>query len=133
MPYADLMGLLVTVDQYREPIEYDLIRLGLRLRDVGTDAFTWADLFVIVRQAPRDSALVRALDEDHEWGLAELLLAEVADGIAVANWHRSGTPTQARKGDFPKPIPRPGHQPDETTYGKGALPIDEMAEWLGWT
>ena len=118
------------LDDYAEPLAFDLMGMGLRLRDVGTPSFSWADLYVVIRQLPRASALGRALDpETAPWGLQELLLAEIADALNVSNWQRSG----ATKRDYPKPIPRPGVESPTTTYGKGAIPYDEMAEWLGWT
>lgn len=84
----------------------------------------------MVRQGPRGSALFRAMNpEDHEWTTDALLLAEVADAVRVANWQRGS----GKRADYPKPIPRPGVESDSTTYGKGAIPIDAMAEWLGWT
>lgn len=64
--------------------------------------------------------------EEHEWALDALLLAEVADALRVANWQRGG----GKRSDYPKPIPRPGVEPESTTYGKGAIPIDEMEAWL---
>lgn len=123
-----MRALLDLLDEHEEPIAYDLIRLGLRLRDLGTDRLSWGDLWAIVRNAPRDSALYRALNPDHEWTLTDLLLAEVADAVRVANWQRGS----AKRHEYPKPIPRPGVEPQSATYGKGAIPIDEMAEWLGW-
>lgn len=117
------------LDEYAEPIAYDLLGLGLRLRDLGSDRFSWADLYAVIRQTPPGSALGRSLNPDHVWDLKALLLAEIADALNVANWQRSGQPRR----DYPKPIPRPGVEPTTTTYGKGALPYDEMAEWLGWT
>lgn len=109
---------------------FDLIALGLRLRHLGTDALTWADLLTIVQQSDRSTALYRAMNpEDHQWDLATLLLAEIGDALNVANWQRGG----GKKRDYPKPYPRPGVEPDSVTYGKGAIPIDEMADFLGWT
>lgn len=63
-----------------------------------------------------------------EWGVTELLLAEIADSNNVAAWQRGG----GTKRDYPKPIPRPGVQPDSTRIGKGAIPLDQMDEFLGW-
>lgn len=68
------------------------------------------------------------MNPDNVWGLPEQLLALVADLLAVANWQRG----QGKKADAPKPIPRPGVTPEGTKFGSGALPYDEMAEWLGW-
>lgn len=97
---------------------------------MGSARFTWGDLFAVIRQSSRDTALFRSVNpETHEWGLLELLVAEGTDAARVANWQRGN----GKKSDYPKPIPRPGvKQPETHTYGKGAIPIDEMAEWLGW-
>lgn len=130
--FLDLHSLLVTLDvaEYREAVEYDLIALGLRLRDVGSEALSWGDVYTVLRQSPRSSALFRAMNPDeHEWSLSNLLLGEVADAVRVANWQRGS----GKKGDYPKPIPRPGVQKTDETYGKTAIPMDEMAEFLGWT
>lgn len=73
---------------------------------------------------------MRATDpEGHLWGLTEQLLADIADHTHIAAWQRGG----GKKKDYPKPIPRPGVEPDEVRYGKKPLPLDRMAEWLGWT
>lgn len=82
---------------------------------------------MILRQSGEDSSFVRAL-RGHDWTRAELLAAEQVDLLAVSAWQRGS----GKRKDYPKPIPRPGHEPESTTYGSGALPIDEMAEWLGW-
>lgn len=63
------------------------------------------------------------------WTLDRLLLAEAVDALNVANWQRGS----AKRSDFPKPIPRPGVEPESQTFGKGAIPYDEMAAWLGWS
>ena len=126
--YTEIIGLLDLMDEHEEAIAYDCLTLGLRLRNVGTEDFTWGDLLAIVRQSPRSSALYRAMNPDEaEWGLTEQLLAVVADYTAVGNWQRG----QGKQKDYPKPIPRPGVQGDKR-YGKQAVSIDEMAEWLGW-
>lgn len=68
--------------------------------------------------------------DEYGWGLPEQLLAAVVDELAIANWQRG----QGKRTDYPKPIPRPGVRDEEsTTYGKGAVPTDEIADWLGWT
>lgn len=109
-------------------MEYDLIERGLRLRDLGTPRFTWHDLAVIVKHLPRTSALVRELDgDDHIWGLTEQLLAAAVDELRGANWQRG----PAKKKDRPKPIPRPGVEQNKT-FGKDAVSMVEMADWLGW-
>ncbi|MEU3599894.1 hypothetical protein ABZ714_14380 [Streptomyces sp. NPDC006798] len=129
--YAEIRYLLDLIGKYEEPLAYDCLALGLRLRNVGrTDDFTWGDLLAIVRQSPRSSAFYRATnpDEASGWGLQEHLLAWVADLIAVSNWQRG----QGKKKDYPKPIPRPGVETPDKKFGQEAIPMDDMKAWLGW-
>lgn len=126
--YSDILGLLNLVEKHEEAIAYDCITLGLRLRNVGTEDFTWGDLLAIVRQSPRSSALFRSQHPDEAvWGHQEQLLALIADTLAAANWQRA----QGKKKDYPKPIPRPGVEQDKK-FGNEAVSIDEMSSWLGW-
>lgn len=83
---------------------------------------------MIVRQSPTGTALHRAMDDDFAWGLPEQLLAGIFDRLAEGNWQRG----EGKASDRPKPLPRPGIEPDEKKFGKGPLPWDEMAAWLGW-
>lgn len=62
------------------------------------------------------------------WGLTELLLAEAVDALRIANWQRGS----GKRSEYPKPLPRPGVEPESLTYGSKPVPIDELDEWLGW-
>lgn len=125
-----ILGLLDLIDQHGEAIEYDLISLGMRLRDLGTDKLSWRDLLVITRQAPRQSALARAAHgSDLAWGLTEHLLATAVDALNIANWQRGneGRKSPSRK---PKPVPRPGVKDTEsTTVGADPIPMSEFDTW----
>jgi hypothetical protein len=126
--YTEILWLLDLIDKHGEALNYDCISLGLRLRNVGSEDFTWGDLLAIVRQSPRSSALYRSTNpEEAAWGLQEHLLATIADYTAIGIWQRG----QGSKKDRPKPIPRPGVETDQK-WGKDAIPVDEMAAWLGW-
>lgn len=122
--HGGIRGLLELLDEHQEAVEYDLITLGLRLRDIGPD-FTWHDLAVITRNLPLDSALSRAhLGPDYQWTLANLLAAAEVDALRVANWQRS----DAKKSDYPKPIQRPGIGPEPKV--REAVSMDEMRDRL---
>lgn len=124
-----MIALVEFIDEHQEAVEYDLIGLGLRLRDFPNAGFTWRDLLVIVQQSPRTSAVYRSVaGPDWEWDLANQLRAASVDALNGANWQRGS----GKDRDRPKPIPRPGVEPDAKSWGKGALPVDEMADWLGW-
>ena len=124
-----ILAVLTLIDEHREPIEFDLISLGLRLRDCPSPGFNWRDLWVICRRLGRSSELYKAMnpDDDTSWSVTDYLLALVADNTAFRLWQAAGG-----KGRKPKPIPRPG---DTKKYGGDSLPVDQMADWLGegWT
>jgi hypothetical protein len=126
-----IRGLLELIRQHREALEYDLIALGLRLDWLGTRRLTWRDLWVVVSQSPKGSAVHRAqAPGEWEWDLQADLTAGVFDALQIANWQRG----RARRSEFPKPLPRPGVEPDSQTIGSGVgIPMDEMAKRLGWT
>lgn len=87
---------------------------------------------VILREAPEGSAFFRSYyGEEAAWSPDRQLLAAAVDVLNIANWQRGG----GKRKDFPQPIPRPGVGPERSTYGDkaSAIPIDEMAAWLGWT
>lgn len=123
--------MLNLLDEHGDAVEYDLICLGLRLRHLGTKRLTWRDLKVIIQQQPASSALFRAMNpEEHHWTLGNQLIAAAIDALHTANWQRAGDPKAPR----PRPTPRPGVESPDTRYGgKGdAVPLEQMAEWLGW-
>lgn len=89
---------------------------------------------------PPESATARAIrppEPDDLWDLDAHLLAIIADRLGVLQAISTATYSGQRKVKFPKSIPRPGlvGDDDSKTFGGGdsALPIDEMAEWLGWS
>ena len=70
------------------------------------------------------------------WDLQATLTALLIDEIRVLRWEFERVNFKGKTRP-PDPIPRPGVAPaeDKTTFGGGAsvLPLDEMAEWLGWS
>lgn len=75
------------------------------------------------------AAYWRAVAPDRAaWGLSEQLLAELNDRFALFCWGLGG-----RKGAQPKPIPRPGVEPDEEVVVIGASrgfdSIEEFEDW----
>lgn len=86
------------------------------------------------RWLPTEAAVWRAVSPpspEDAWGLTEHLLAIIADRLAWISYVQQKV--AGGKPQKPKNIPRPGVVGSETnTYGKDALPMDEMAEWLGW-
>ena len=126
-----ITGLVLLIEEHGPAIEYDLIKLGLRLRHLGSEALSWRDLLVIVQHSERGTALQNSMHPDAApWGLSEHLLAVVADAVIAGNWmqSRDGQKNKNR----PKPIPRPGVVPDKKKFGGRAESMDTIRAWLGW-
>lgn len=122
-----ILSLCELVDEFPEAVEYDVLRHGLRLRDLGSPSFTWRDLKVIVgQQKPAESAVWMQENPDHVWGLPEFLLADVAVTLRVMLWAK--TKDGARNRNRPKLIERPGARPER--LGRKPIPLDEMDAWL---
>lgn len=124
--HGGIRSLLILLDEHQEAIEYDLIRLGLRLDWLGTPRLSWRDLLVIVKQSPRSSALAMAVHgEQTQWGVLEHLTGHVVDLLQLANWQRGGK----KAGPRPKPIPRPGSKDDSQRFGHEPIAIKDFNDW----
>ncbi len=106
------------------------MQIGLRIRDVGSDALTWADLRSFVKYLGPDSAVARELYPDAApWQLPQLLLADVVDSLRILIWQK--TKDGHRNMRRPKPIPRPGVE-TESVMGTDVMSLDEADQFLGW-
>lgn len=125
-----IFSLCDLVAEFPGAVEYDLIRHGVRLRDVGSERFSWRDFWVVMRwMPPEGSAMWREREpEDSPWTHQLMLLAEQIDLLSLLVWAK--TKDGSRNRNRPKPYPRPGARPKK--FGKKPLPLDEMKEWLGW-
>lgn len=115
------------IDEHGEAIEYDLIGLGLRLRDCPSPAFNWRDLLVLCRRWGRESELYQALhpEDDTTWGVSEYILAHIADSTVLRLWQAAGGKTRR-----PEPIPRPGDTREGAQHYGTAEPVEDILSWL---
>ncbi|MFI5781207.1 DUF5361 domain-containing protein [Nocardia sp. NPDC051570] len=118
------------LDKHQDAVEADLIRAGLRLRNVGTAEFDWRDLLVLIRQSARESALMAAAHPDAaRWGQSEFLLAELVDLTALLLWAK--TKDGAKNRNRPRPYPRPGvEDPGARRVTGHAVPLTEIRDRL---
>lgn len=126
-----ILSLDILIEAHRTPLEYDLIALGLRLRDLGTADLTWSDLWAICKHSPPGSALARALNPADEWRLGELLLADIADSLRWIQWSKTRAAQRAGARP-PRRIPRPGVEDDREHIGTTVMSIEDMDRFLGW-
>ena len=134
-------GILGLVDVLESPesrsaIESDLIDKGMRLRDFlnkEDDRHTWRDLFVILTHSKPGSAYYDHMVGDASpWGLTEQLLAQIVDNQNIQIWFKTKDGEKGR--NRPKPIPRPGVDPDQDVKrigGKTKKKAADMAALLG--
>lgn len=109
---------------HRMAVEGELIRRGLRLRDVGSDCCTWSDLRAVIYTADPGSHLAAVLGVP--WAATEYLLANVVDLLNAGNWQRGGDKNARR----PKPMPRPGDNDKEARrFGADPIAPVDFEEW----
>lgn len=122
-----IRGLFRLLEEHGEAIEYDLIALGLRLDWLGTEALTWRDLCVIVKQSPIGSALARSY-RGHSWTVGDIIALRSLDALRGLSWQTGGG-----KGPRPKPLPGPEKQAGDVTTGAGrGITVEEANRRLGW-
>ncbi|MFD4443425.1 DUF5361 domain-containing protein [Nocardia sp. NPDC058519] len=125
-----ILSLDALLEEQCEALEFDLISLGLRLRSLGSEGFSWRDLKVVVKHLPADSALIRSMHPDtHRWQLDQHLMADMADSLRWLVWARSEDARHGR--NRPTPIQRPGVKSDRERIGT-AIGIDQMNRFLDW-
>ncbi|MDI3330128.1 MAG: hypothetical protein QJR09_05245 [Micrococcus sp.] len=126
---GEIFGLVGFLRDHGEAVEYHLLTLGLKLEQLGTDALSWRDLWVIITRAPAGSAIHRSVDpEAAAWASGEInawLFAAAVDLLAHGNWQRQGK-RNARK---PEPVPRPGEKSKGAVFGADPIPVSEFDAW----
>ena len=123
----EFLSLVQLTRDHAEALEFDLIKLGLRLRDAGSLDFNWRDLMVICRRLGRDSELYRDMnpEDDTSWSVDTYLLAQLVDNTSFRLYQAAGG-----KGTKPKPLPRPNSE-DHKVVKHDVMPLEEMRDWLG--
>lgn len=128
-----IRGLIDLHDDYPAEVEYELIVLGLRWRDVGTVGFTWRDLEVVVECLPPESVLKRKYQpKDWVWHDPRTdLLAGILDTLNALTAYM-GNQSGVSKSKVPKPITRPWDvvKSDRKIGGKVQLPLTDLEAWL---
>jgi hypothetical protein len=121
-----IVGLHRLLEEHGEAIEYDLLDHQFRLDDLGTEALSWRDLFVLIRRWQKlpETATCEAV-HGRRWTTTEQLLAGAVDVLQAANWQRAGKKTAAK----PKPVPRPWEQSRTQAIGKDPIAIGDFDVW----
>ena len=121
-----IAGLLGVVRDHEGAVRHDSLRCGLRLDELGSERFTWADLSALVHHAQPDSAIYKALTGD-DWPRSYEVefLRRIEFLLQVLTWQGADG-----KGDKPEPVPLPWDEPAEQQ--PDAMDLDEVFEFMGW-
>jgi hypothetical protein len=113
-------------------VRYDLLQLGLRLEDLGTERLTWADLLALVDHAEPSTAIRKALDPRWMQTPEVDMLRSIEYSLRKLHHLWSGGSVW----DQPKPILWPWEEEEEArrngTIRGTPVTIDEAAARLGW-
>lgn len=128
-PVGGIHGLIDLIREHGESIEIDLIQVGLRLRDVGTDQFTWRDLKLFLRGLSVHSATFTATHpEEAGWDNKAMLLADAVDQLRWLVWAKTKDGQKNR--NHPQPIQRPGVEPTVKKVSGTPVTIDKFGDQL---
>ena len=122
-------SLVRLLREHGEAIEYDLIRLGLRLDWLGTERLSWRDLWVIVRQSGPDTALWRTEARRVVQTPETDLLRAVEHSLRVLIWQQTKDGQTGR--NPPQAITFPWERKRDE-YAGDAMPLTELKARLGW-
>lgn len=121
--------MLAFIDEHREPVAYELIRLGLRLRDLPSPGLTYGDVIAIIRQSPPDSAIGRAMGPEARHTTEAELLRSVEYSLRVLTWMKTKDGSKGRRP--PQPLTFQWEKP-ERAFDFDVMSADEADTFLGW-
>lgn len=115
-------------------VEYDLLRLGKHIDDLGTPDLSWRDLWVLVTCAQPDTATFKALNPEWQHTLEVEFLRSMEYTSRWLQWSKTEDASKKRPVNVPKPVPLPWDAKPTLDESKpSAVSIDEMNEFLGWS
>lgn len=127
--YGGIGKLRRLIAEHSSAVEYELIKVGLRLDHLGTPWLTWRDLKVIMKHLPTDSSVNRELNpKTWQWfDLGNQLSAGILNGIAQQLHLKYG------RGKFDPPVKPPAEKinnPDRPRKKLQGSTITEMDAWI---
>lgn len=103
------------------------------MNDVG-GALSWGAFYAFIKNLGSDSALARDLGKSTGWETTlqtNTILADIFDMLQVIHADLVAMMSSGKKKAKNKPYPRPGGDKDKKRrLGSGAMPADQLREWL---
>lgn len=111
------------IDEYPDQVEYELIRHGERLRQLGTPRLSWHDVWLICAHADPGGPLASVLDPHGAWTSTDLLLRSMEHTLRVLAWQQTVDGHKGRNPPTPIPV---GPEAPKPASQFVTLPLDEM-------
>lgn len=128
-----IASLAEFAQKHREALSFDLItRTSYQLEDVG-GALSWGALDAFIKNLGQDSALARELGMSTGWETTtktNAILADIYDLLQLINRNLVASNSKKKISDKIKPYPRPGAEKDKRKIGTGAMPLNDLREWI---
>lgn len=111
-----------------------LIRTGHQIKDIGR-TLSWGAFGAFIANEGPETSLGKELNPDgYEWSQiikTNTILADIYDMLAMINANIVAL-ASGKKSQSPDLYPRPGQKSkkDDKRFGSGALPFDELKEWI---
>lgn len=115
------------IEEHPTEVEFELIRLGLRLDQLGSPLLSWRDLAVIVTHCAMGSPLRTALQGFESWTRLELLAAMQVNLQAHWTWLNMD---EKKRGQFDPPVEIPGPKADHEVIELEGVPREQADQWL---
>lgn len=111
-----------------------MTRTNYTIDDIG-GALSWGSAYAFIKNLGTDSALSREISNTGSWSntlQTNSILADIYDLLQVIHADLVMWSSQGKKKAKTKPYPRPGqdNDKDKRRYGKGAMPLNELREWM---
>lgn len=121
-----ILAVCRLIEAHGEAVETDLLLMGRSLDELGL-SLSWRDLFVLSKhwQVTPGSKLSSSIEGAEVWPREQMILADIFDSLAAANWQRQGR-ANAKK---PEAYKRPWVKSKEKKLGSEAIPISQFNDW----
>lgn len=121
------------MEEYNDSLDYDLLcKTGHSINDVGS-TLSWSAMYNFVTHLDEHSALARKISPDAvEWGSitkTNYVLADIFDILSSINYNLCQLAGSKNK-HKPKPYPRPYNKENKNNFGKGAIPVSDIRNWV---
>ena len=105
-----LGAVLWLIDNHGDELEYELLKVGVRLRWLGRSLLSWNDIYLIVANSEPGTPLAKALDKRMVWKPIDFWMRSIEYSLRWLVWAKTKDGQKGRR--KPKPMQPPGTSHD---------------------